>query len=255
MFFTNEGRVYSLKAYEIPEERRQAKGTAIINLLNLNGNEKISAVIPLKEYDPESILVFITKNGIVKKTKLEYFKNIRKTGIIAITLRENDELISVRKTHGSKELIVATVKGKSIRFSEKDVREMGRTAAGVKAISLDDDDNVIAMDLIEDGKDLLVISEKGYGKRTPLDEYRLQNRGGKGIITYQIKDKTGPLVSAKVVDAIDEIMLISLKGVIIRLNVEGISEMGRSTQGVTLMKIEDDDKVVAVAKYVEEVEE
>jgi len=255
LFFTNEGRVYSLKAYEIPEGRRQSKGTAIINLLSLNGKEKVNAVIPIKEYDPESILVFATKNGIIKKTRFEQFKNIRKTGIIALTLKDEDELISVRKTHGSKELIVSTTNGKAIRFSEKDVREMGRNAAGVKAISLDKGDSVIAMELIEDGKDLLVVSENGYGKRTPLDEYRIQNRGGKGILTYQVKQKTGPLVSAKVVDKTDEIMLISLKGVIIRLKVEGISEMGRSTQGVTLMRIEEDDKVVAVAKYVEVDEE
>ncbi|WP_077369293.1 DNA gyrase subunit A [Anaerosalibacter sp. Marseille-P3206] len=255
LFFTNEGRVYSLKAYEIPEGKRQSKGTAIINLLSLNGKEKVNAVIPIKEYDPESILVFATKNGIIKKTRFDQFKNIRKTGIIAITLKDEDELIGVRKTHGSKEIIIATENGKAIRFSEKDVREMGRNAAGVKAISLAKGDSVISMDLIEDGKDLLVVSKKGYGKRTPLDEYRVQTRGGKGILTYQVKEKTGPLVSAKVVDKTDEIMIISLKGVIIRLEVEGISEMGRSTQGVTLMRIEEDDKVVAVAKYVEVDEE
>ena len=179
------------------------------------------------------------------------FKNIRKTGIIAITLKEDDELISVRKTHGNKEIIIVTKYGKAIRFSEKDVREMGRNAAGVKSITLNKDDEVISMDLIGEGKDLLVVSEKGYGKRTSLEEYRIQNRGGKGLITYQVKEKTGSLISAKVVDKTDELMLISLGGIIIRLKVEGISKMGRSTQGVTLMRIEEDDKVVAVAKHVE----
>lgn len=252
LFFTNEGRVYSLKAYEIPEGKRQSKGMAIINLLNLNGKEKINAIIPIKEYDPESILVFATKDGTIKKTKFEQFKNIRKTGIIAITLKEDDELINVRKTHGNKEIIVVTKDGMAIRFSEKDVREMGRNAAGVKAITLNKGDEVISMDLIEEGKDLLVVSEKGFGKRTSLDEYRIQNRGGKGLITYQVKQKTGSLISAKVVDKTDELMLISLNGIIIRLKVGDISKMGRSTQGVTLMRIEEDDKVVAVAKHVEE---
>ena len=183
---------------------------------------------------------------------MEQFKNIRKTGIIAITLKEDDELINVRKTHGNKEIIVVTKDGMAIRFSEKDVREMGRNAAGVKAITLNEGDEVISMDLIEEGKDLLVVSEKGFGKRTSLDEYRIQNRGGKGLITYQVKQKTGSLISAKVVDKTDEVMLISLNGIIIRLKVGDISKMGRSTQGVTLMRIEEDDKVVAVAKHVEE---
>jgi DNA gyrase subunit A len=253
LFFTNKGRVYSLKAYEIPEGRRQARGTAIINLLNLTGDERVSAVIPIEKYDPESNLVLITKQGIIKKTKLERFKNIRKNGIIAISLRDEDELIGVKKTNGKREIIVVTSNGMSIRFSEKDVREMGRNAMGVKAISLKDDDEVVAMDLIEDGKHLLVISEYGFGKRTPLDEYRVQNRGGVGLITYNTKKKTGKLVSAKVIDENDEIIMISMAGIIIRLKAKDISIMGRSTQGVTLMKINNkDDKVMAVAKYVEE---
>ncbi len=252
LFFTNEGRVFALKAYEIPEGKRQSKGMAIINLLNLSGSEKINAVIPIREYDPESNLVFVTKKGIVKKTRFEQFKNIRKNGLIAITLKEDDELISVRKTHGNREFILVTKDGMSIRFHEKDVREMGRTAAGVKAINLNEKDQVVGMDLVEEGKYLLVISENGYGKRTSLEEYKTQTRGGKGIKTYHVKDKTGPLVSAKVVDMSDEIMLISMAGIIIRLSVEGVSEMGRNTQGVTLMRIEGEDKVVAVAKYIGE---
>ncbi|WP_416199027.1 MAG: DNA gyrase subunit A [Sporanaerobacter sp.] len=252
LFFTNEGRVFALKAYEIPEGKRQSKGMAIINLLNLSGSEKINAVIPIKEYDPESNLVFVTKKGIVKKTRFEQFKNIRKNGLIAITLKEDDELISVRKTHGNREFILVTKDGMSIRFHEKDVREMGRTATGVKAIKLNEGDQVVGMDLVEEGKYLLVVSENGYGKRTSLEEYKTQTRGGKGIKTYHVKDKTGPLVSAKVVDISDELMLISMAGVIIRLSVEDISEMGRNTQGVTLMRIEGEDKVVAVAKYIGE---
>lgn len=253
LFFTNKGKVYSLKAYEIPEGRRQARGTAIINLLNLTGDERVSAVIPIEKYDPESNLVLITKKGVIKKTKLERFKNIRKTGIIAISLREDDELIGVRKTNGKRELMVVTSNGMSIRFSEEDVREMGRSAMGVKAITLKEDDEVVAMDLIEDGKYLLVVSEHGYGKRTSLDDYRLQNRGGVGLKTYNVKEKTGKLVSAKVIDEEDDIIMISMAGIIIRLKTKDISRMGRNTQGVTLMKLGDEnDKVMAVAKYVGE---
>lgn len=252
MFFTNAGRVHSLKAYEIPEGGRQSKGMAIVNLLNLAGDEKINAVIPISEYEPDSNLVFVTKNGITKRTKFEHFKNIRKTGLIAIGLRDDDELISVRKTYGEEELIIVTAKGMAIRFKEEDVRQMGRTAMGVKGINLNKKDEVVGMDLVEEGKDLLVISKNGYGKRTPLDEYRPQTRGGKGLKTYHVKEKTGPLVSAKVVDKDDEIMMISNCGTIIRLNVKEISEMGRNTQGVTLMKVNEEDEVVAVAKYVEE---
>ena len=253
LFFTNKGKVYSLKAYEIPEGRRQARGTAIINLLNLTGEERVSAVIPIEQYDPESNLMFITKEGIIKKTKLDLFKNIRKNGIIAINLREEDELIDVRKTNGKREIIVVTSNGMSIRFSEEDVRNMGRNTMGVKAISLKKDDKVVAMDLIEEGNHLLVISEFGFGKRTDLDEYRIQNRGGVGIKTYNTKKKTGKLVSAKVIDENDEIIMISISGIIIRLKAKDISIMGRSTQGVTLMKMgSEDDKVMAVAKYVEE---
>ncbi|QQY79769.1 DNA gyrase subunit A [Keratinibaculum paraultunense] len=253
LFFTNKGKVYSLKAYEIPEGTRQSKGTAIINLLNLTGDEKVSAVIPIRKYDPEINIVFITRRGIIKKTKLEQFRNIRRNGIIAITLNEDDELIEVRKTDGNRELIIVTANGMSIRFNEEDVREMGRTAMGVKAINLKKDDEVVAMDLVEEDKYLLVVSEYGFGKRTPLSEYRVQNRGGIGLKTYNIKKKTGKLVSGKVVDEDDEIIMISKSGIIIRLKAKDISAMGRNTQGVTLMKIDNKkDKVVAVAKYVEE---
>lgn len=251
LFFTNKGKVFSLKAYEIPEGGRHAKGSAIINLLELEKGEKVSSIIPIQGYDSDENLFFITKRGVSKKTKLELFVNIRKNGIIGMGLNDNDELISVRKTDGKKELIVVTSKGISIRFDEKDVRSMGRTAVGVRAISLADDDEVVAMDLAEDHKYLVVISELGFGKKTPLNEYRTQNRGGKGIKTYNIKDKTGDIVSAKVIGEGDEIMMISLKGTIIRLSTDDISTMGRNTQGVTLMRITEEDKVVAVAKYLD----
>lgn len=251
LFFTNKGKVYSLKAYEIPEAGRQAKGTAIVNLLNLTGDEKVSAIIPLYKHNPEDNLVLITREGIIKKTGLDQFENIRKSGLIAVSLHESDELISVKLTDGSKDLIVVTKKGMAIRFSEKDVRNMGRSAMGVKGITLNDDDVVVAMEIVDDEKNLLVISENGYGKRTPLTEYRIQNRGGKGLITYSIKDKTGDIVSAKVVNDHDEVMMISLNGIVIRIGVSEISIMGRSTQGVTLMKMKD-DKVVAVAMYMED---
>jgi len=251
LFFTNKGKVFSLKAYEIPEASRQAKGTAIVNLLNLTGEEKVTAIVPLYKHNPEDNLVLITREGTIKKTNLDQFENIRKTGLIAISLHEADELISVKLTSGSNDLIVVTKKGMAIRFSEKDVRNMGRSAMGVKAITLNEGDVVVAMEIVDDDKNLLVITEYGYGKRTPLTDYRLQNRGGKGLITYSIKEKTGDIVSAKVVSDHDEVMMISLNGIVIRIGVPEISIMGRSTQGVTLMKMKD-DKVVAVAMYMED---
>lgn len=251
LFFTNKGKVLSLKGYEIPEAGRQARGTAIINILNISADERISAIIPISSYDPGNNLVLATKNGLIKKTELDSFDNIRRNGIIAITLKDEDELISVKKTDGNKDIIIVTNKGMSIRFDEKDVRTMGRSAMGVKSINLRDDDQVVAMDIAEDDKWLVVITEQGFGKQTPLDSYRVQNRGGIGITTYNIKEKTGDIVSAKVIDVNDEIMMISKNGTIIRLKSNDISVMGRSTQGVTLMKMKD-DRVVAVAKYVEE---
>ena len=254
LFFTNKGKVFSLKGYEIPEGGRQSRGTAIINLLELENDESVSAIIPISEYEEDYKLMFATKEGLSKKTELESFKNIRKNGIIAIKLNEGDELISVRRTCGDDEMIVVTEKGMAIRFHEDDVRTMGRNAMGVRSIDLGEDDKVVAMDPAEDDMYLFVISQNGFGKKTPLDEYRTQKRGGKGIITYSIKDKTGDIVSAKVVREKDEIMMISLRGTIIRLKAEEVSTMGRNTQGVTLMRIQDEeDRVVAVAKYVEEV--
>ncbi len=251
LFFTNKGKVYMLKAYEIPDAGRQAKGTAIINLLNLESDEKVNAIIPLSEYNPENYLVFITKNGLIKRTGLDQLKNIRKNGLLAISLKENDELISVKSTDGTKEIMLVTKKGMAIRFNENDARPMGRNASGVKAITLGKDDEVVAADLVHPDHFLLVMTELGFGKKTLIDEYKVQIRGGKGLKTYMIKKKTGDIISAKVINENDEIMMISQSGIIIRLNTNDISTMGRITQGVTLMKM-NDDKVVAVAKYVGE---
>jgi DNA gyrase subunit A len=249
-FFTNFGKVYRLKAYEIPEAGRQAKGTAIVNLLQLDGGEKITAVIPIKaDADrEESYLVMVTRHGQIKKTELSGFQNIRNSGLIAIKLRDGDELMGVLLTDGNEELILGTRNGLSIRFHERDVRAMGRTAQGVKAIDLREDDAVVGVGLIRQNAQVLVISEKGYGKRTPIDEYRTQSRGGKGILTLKVTEKTGFVAGLKVVTEEDDIMLISSDGTIIRLDVREISSISRNTQGVMLMRLEEDDSVVSVAR-------
>lgn len=251
LFFTNHGRVYTIKAYAIPEAKRQAKGIAIINLLQMDPNEKITAVIPIKDFgDKKGHLLFATKNGIVKKSKLDDYSSIRKNGLIAINIKDDDELISVKRTDGDKDIMLVTSNGMSIRFSEDDVRDMGRNSIGVKGIKLNREDKVVGMSLVEESMDLLVISERGQGKRTSLGEYRTQIRGGKGIKTYNVKEQTGKLVGSKVVDETYEIMIISLSGTIIRLQVEGISRMGRHTKGVSLMKLGKDDRVVSFARVV-----
>lgn len=255
LFFTNFGKLHRLKAYEIPEAKRQAKGTNIVNLLYLEPNEKITAVIPIKEFSERSYLVMATKNGMIKKCELSQFNTSRKTGIIAMSIKDEDELIRVKMTDGTKELILVTFDAMSIRFSEKDVRSMGRTAMGVKAINLKKNDYVVDMGLVDEGTDLLVVSENGYGKRTSLDEYRVQSRGGKGIKTYSISKKTGRLSGAKLVNDNDDIMIINNSGTVIRLEVNGISRFSRSTRGVKLMRISKDDHVVSIAKVSENIEE
>jgi DNA gyrase subunit A len=255
LFFTNKGKMYKLKTYEIPEAGRQAKGTALVNLLQLDPDEKVSAVINIRDFDDGKYLIFMTKHGTIKKTELKEYDTSRNTGITAISLVENDELIAVKLTRGTTELIAVTKNGLSIRFPESDVRPMGRGTRGVRGISLNPDDVVIGMDIIEEGADLLVISEKGYGKRTPVEEYRVQSRGGKGILTSKITNKTGHVVGMKVVKDNDEIMIINLSGIIIRLNVNEISEMGRSTQGVKLMKVPENESIVSIAKINSEDEE
>ena len=248
LFFTNKGRVFRLNAYEIPEGKRQAKGTAIVNLLQLGPNEKIATLIAIDEKDDNKYLLLATKNGIVKKTDREEFKNINKAGLIAIGLREDDELIGVKVTDGNKDVLLVTKEGMSIRFDENDIRPMGRSAMGVKGITLSNDDKVVSMSLCEEGTDVLVVSENGFGKRTDINEYRTQIRAGKGIKTYNIAEKTGKLVGAEMVNEDDEMMIINSDGVLIRLRVNEISLFGRVTSGVKLMKTDDEVNVVSISK-------
>lgn len=247
LFFTNKGKVYRLKVFEIPEAGRQARGTAIVNLLNLEKDERVSAVIPIREFDDKKYLIMVTRNGIIKKTPLiEYESNY--TGLIGIVLRDNDELIDVKYTDGKQNIIVVTYNGKAIHFPEKDVRITGRASIGVKAISLDEGDYVVGIGVDSEGEDLLVLTEKGYGKRTPLEEYRLQSRGGKGIITANLTEKNGNIAGIKVVDNEHELIIITGEGIIIRTEVNQISRTGRNTQGVKVIKIDEGDKVVALAR-------
>lgn len=248
MFFTSTGRVYRLKGYEIPESSRTSRGTAIINLLQLMPGEKISAVIPIEKYDDDSYLVMATKKGLVKKTPLRDYANVRKTGLAAITLREDDELIEVKFTDGKQEIILATKYGQCIRFSEEDVRATGRTSMGVRGINLADRDEVIGMQLTIQGSDLLIVSEKGMGKRTSISEFTAQNRGGKGVKCYKIMEKTGNVVGVKAINEDDEIMIINTEGIIIRMKCEGISLLGRITSGVKLINLPEGDKVASIAK-------
>ena len=248
LFFTNRGRVFRLDAFEVPEGKRQSKGTAIVNLLQLAPNEKIATLISIDAKDEDKYLLLATKKGIVKKTKREEFKNINKSGLIAIGLRADDELIDVKLTDGNKEVLLVTKEGMSIRFDENDIRHMGRTAMGVKGITLSGDDEVVSMNLCDEGTDLLVVSENGLGKRTDITEYRSQIRAGKGIKTYNNSEKTGKIVGAEMVNEDDEIMIINSDGVLIRLKVADISIFGRVTSGVKLMKTDDEVNVVSIAK-------
>lgn len=258
LFFTNFGRVYRKKAYYVPEASRTAKGTAIVNMLQLMPGESVNAVIPVREFN-EGFLMLSTKYGVIKKSALSDFDTSRKTGLIAINLNEGDELISVKITSGDDDVIVFSHHGKAIRFSEKDVRKMGRTATGVRSILLNEGDHVVSMELIteemiEKSARILTISQNGFGKRTPLPEYRQQTRGGKGVKTYNITPKTGNVVSARVVTEDEDIMLINSNGIIIRIKVADISTSGRSTSGVTLMRSKGEDKVIAMAKIMSEPE-
>ncbi len=254
LFFTNHGKVYRMKAYMIPDGSRISKGTAIVNLLPLESDEKINAVVPIKNFD-DGFLTLCTKHGVIKKTTLDQFDTNRKTGLIAINLKDEDELISVRRTTGSDELIIVTHKGKAIRFHEDDVRAMGRTATGVRGIQLTGQDYVITMEVVQEHNKLLVVSENGYGKRTPMKEYRQQTRGGKGIITYNLNSKTGSLVGALVVGDTDDLMIINDSGVLIRIKVDDVSVTGRITSGVRVMKIDDSTRLVSIAKIEESDEE
>lgn len=248
LFFSNKGKLYRLRGYEIPEAGRTAKGTAIVNLLSLDPGEKITAVIPISNFAEGKYLLMATQKGFIKKTALTEYNSARKTGLQAITLKEEDELIAVRLTDGQDNVVLVTEDGMSITFSEQDVRPMGRTAQGVIGIKLGDGDKVIGMESIIDGANatLLAITEHGFGKRTDLDEYRVQNRGGRGVITYKVTQKTGKLVGIRVTDDSNDIMMITDTGTIIRISVKDVSVLGRSTQGVTLMRTNDGGKVVSI---------
>ena len=248
LFFTNKGKLYKLRGYEVPEAGRTARGTAIVNLLSLDAGEKVSAVIPIQNFAEGKYLLMATKNGLIKKTALKEYDSTRKTGLQGITLKEDDELIDVRLTDGEDNVVLVTKNGMCITFDEKDVRPIGRVSQGVIGIRLDEDDEVIGMEsVIAGGKaTLLAITENGFGKRTELDEYRVQNRGGKGVITYKITSKTGKLVGVRIAVEGDDVMLVTNTGTIIRLKVDDISVLGRSTQGVTLMRTNDGGKVVSI---------
>lgn len=248
MFFTNTGRVYRLKAYEIPEASRTARGTAIINLLQLMPDEKITAIIPIKEYVQGEYLFMATKKGLVKKTPITDYENVRKTGLAAITLREEDELIEVKATDNEKDIILVTKYGQCIRFNEKDVRSTGRTSMGVRGMNLGDRDEVVGMQLNTQGEHLLIVSEKGMGKRTEMSEFTTQNRGGKGVKCYKITEKTGNVVGVKAVSEENEVMIINTEGIVIRMECSSISILGRITSGVKLIHLHENEKVASIAK-------
>jgi len=254
LFFTSKGKVFRAKGYEIPEFGRTAKGLPIVNLLNIEKGEKVTAMIRVDSFEEDAYFIFTTKTGITKRTPVSQFANIRTNGLIAISLREDDDLISVRLTDGEKQVIIGTRDGMLVRFQEDDIRSMGRTAGGVRGIKLRDGDEVVGMEIIEPGQEILVVTEKGYGKRTSEEEYRLQSRGGVGLKTIQITDKNGPMVAVKTVDGSEDLMLITINGMLIRMDVDDISLIGRSTQGVRLIRLGDDELVATVAKVEKEEE-
>lgn len=249
LFVTNKGKAYRIKAYEVPELGRTARGTPVINLIQIEQGEHVSAVIPIKDFNEQDrFLFFATKHGVVKKTPLDDFSNIRKVGLIAIVLRDQDELVGVRMTDGDRQIVMGTRTGMSIRFAEQEVRAMGRASTGVKGITLSKGDEVIDMDIVEENDDVLIVTSKGYGKRTPMSEYRIQSRGGKGIKTLNLTPKNGSVVGLKVVKEDQDLMIITESGTLIRTSMEGISTMGRNTQGVRLIHIREDDEVATVTR-------
>jgi len=252
LFFTNKGKVYRARGFEIPEYGRTAKGLPIINLLGVEKDEHITAMIPMASFEEENYFIFTTKFGVTKRSPVTGFAHIRANGLIAISLREEDELIAVRLTNGEKQIIIGTRQGKLVRFEETDIRSMGRTAGGVRGIRLKDDDYVVGMEIIEPDQEILVVTENGYGKRTPESEYRLQSRGGMGVKTCQITDKNGPLSAVKAVNGTEDLMLITINGMLIRMDVKDISKTGRSTQGVRLMRLAGDELISTVAKVEKE---
>lgn len=254
MFFTNTGKAHKIKAYEIPEATRTAKGTPAVNFLNLMQRERITAVIPIQDFSEDKYLIAVTKKGTIKKTALSNFDTSRKDGLIAINLKEGDQLVDIKQTTGTDNVIIVTKYGKCICFSEDDVRPMGRIAAGVRAIKLEEDDEVVSMELVQPDEELLVVTTNGYGKRTPVKEYKIQVRGGKGLLTYDKGKfkKTGELVGAMVVNEDDEILLINSDGIIIRIEAKEVSVLGRATQGVKIMKVEEDSNIIALAKVIKD---
>lgn len=254
MFFTNTGKAHKIKAYEIPEATRTAKGTPAVNFLNLMQRERITAVIPIQDFSEDKYLMAVTKHGTIKKTSLSSFDTSRKTGLLAINLKEGDQLVDIKETTGTDNVIIVTKQGKCICFSEDDVRPMGRIAGGVRAIKLEGDDEVVSMELVQPQEELLVVTTNGYGKRTPVKEYKVQVRGGKGLLTYDKTKfkKTGELVGAMVVNEDDEILLINSEGIIIRIEAKEVSVLGRATQGVKIMKVDEDANIIALAKVIKE---
>ena len=252
LFFTNKGRVYRLKGYEVPEAGRTARGNAIVNLIEISNEETITAMIPVKEFTQDSYLVMITKEGIIKKTDMMSFCNIRKGGLTALGLKEEDSLISVLVTNGDDEILVATKNGMGIKFNEKDVRPMSRQAIGVKAITLKQNDYVVSAVKIAEGAKILNVTEKGYGKRTSAEDFNVQYRGGKGVKIHQLTEKTGLLTGVLVIEEKEELMLITSEGVIIRLRGNEISSLGRVSQGVKLINLNENVTVVGVAKISEQ---
>jgi DNA gyrase subunit A len=255
LFFTTVGKVYWIKVHELPQASRSARGKPIVNLLNLEAGEKVSAFLSVKEFQEGRYIVFATKNGLIKKTELMAYANPRASGIRAIGLEDGDEVIGVRLTDGQQEIILSTAEGQSIRFKEEQVRPTGRGTFGVVGMKLDDGDKVVSMEILTLGFNILTVSEGGYGKRTEMDEYRLQSRGGKGIITMKTTDKTGRVVGVQQVAEDDQLMLISNKGKIIRMRIQDIRIIGRNTQGVRLIELEEGERVVSLARLAEKEEE
>ena len=253
MFFTNMGRVYRLKAYEIPEASRNARGIAIVNLLQLNPGEKVTATIPIKEYDEGKCLFMVTKSGTIKKTRITEYENVRKNGLIAINLREDDELIEVKQTSSDEEEFLVTKYGMCIRFKDTDVRPTGRSSMGVIGMNLDDGDEIVGMQLKSQGDSLLIVTENGMGKRTRTSEFNVQRRGGKGLKCYKITEKTGYVIGVKAVNDDHEVMLITDKGVIIQIRANDVSRIGRITMGVKIMNLDNGVKIAGIAKVREKV--
>lgn len=255
LFFTNKGKVYRARGFEVPEYGRTAKGLPIVNLLGIERDEQVTAMIRMASFEEDNYFIFTTKHGVTKRSPVSGFAHIRANGLIAISLRDEDELIAVRLTDGNKQIIIGTRQGKLVRFEETDIRSMGRTASGVRGVRLKDDDYVVGMEIIEPGQEILVVTENGYGKRTPESEYRLQSRGGMGVKTCQITEKNGPLCAVKAVDGTEDLMLITINGMLIRMDVNDISVTGRSTQGVRLMRLAGDELIATVAKVKKEDDE